>query len=86
MAEAEKVEAGFETMEIFIIQSPSILQHDRFWTYVRQRRVIRGKIWGYGSGNRRKLTWQGKVRWGRRQPMWKKMLWRKKMRGSKTEG
>ena len=28
LAEAEKVEAGFETMEIFRIQSPSILQRD----------------------------------------------------------
>ena len=77
LAEAEKVEAGFETMDICIIQLPSILQRGRFCTYVRRRRLIRGKRWGYGSGNRRELTWQGKVIWRRWKWMWKKIDWRK---------
>ena len=86
LAEAEKVEAGFETMEIFIIQSPSILQRDWFWNYVRRQRVMRGKRWGYCSGNRQELTWQGKGIWRSRRRMWKKIGWRKMGEGDKTAG
>ena len=59
-AEAERAEERFEIMEICRIQSPSILQRDIFLTYVRRRRVSRGKRWVYGSGNRRELNWMGK--------------------------